>query len=243
MPEFHKGSFNDFVSLLAHRMQRDDRDNMIAIDGYEGTGKSAFALQLARAIAWKLGEDDLPIEHVLFDWSQWDEAFSFSRKRQIYVLDEGGNLALSRDAMSGGNKELLRILTQARQLNDTLIFCMPSFFWLDKYVREHRVSWWIHVEKRGEAIVLERAGNWRKGDTWFEECGSVFRYGDLAKADPSYWHRYLKRKKEAFLDRFDPAATKANVVPEEPYEKVVFHLDNALGTLGRKRRRSRPKEN
>lgn len=228
MVEAKNLTFDEFAAFL-HRRSGQDEDNVVAIDGYEGSGKSTLAIQLARAIQ-RLQGTDFPPEHTIFDWSQWDEVFSFRDKRQVYILDEGGNLALSRDAMTGGNKEMVRILTQARQLNHTIIFCMPSFYWLDKYVREHRVKWWLHVEKRGEATLLERYNDWRRGETWFEDCNARFNFDDLAVLDPPYWAKYVAHKREAFVGKYD-----SKIV--EDVGDPIISFDNLQGITGRKQKR------
>lgn len=132
-------------------------DCVVIIDGLEGSGKSSIAFQLCHYL--EPGWD--PQNRVIIDYEDWLQFYEAGERKCTYLLDEGGDLAFSRDAMSGQNKHVVRILQMARILNNIMIICCPSIHWLDKYLREHRALIYIKVHKeyhsggvlRGRATV------------------------------------------------------------------------------------------
>lgn len=139
--------------LLALQSQNDDA--IIIIDGAEGSGKSTLAFRLCHAL--EHGWD--PNERVIIDYDDWLEFYEAQYRGCVYLLDEGGDLAFSRDAMSGQNKHIVRILQMSRILNNIMVVCCPNLYWLDKYLREHRALIYIKVHKEWNAggVVRGRA--------------------------------------------------------------------------------------
>lgn len=202
------------VEILKWRMAA-DHDNVLAIDGDEGSGKSTLALQLARDL-----DPGFRPQDVIYDFQDLESTFSVTARRRVYLVDEGVNLVFSRDFASYGNKQLVKLLMQARQLNCTLIFVIPNFWWLDKYLREHRVRWWIHVLHRGRATVTQRVQNWRDGSTVFKEMFIKTFPGPDPTSD--FWRTYLERKTAGFQANFAPDA-------EEPEPDQGLGFSNRAG--------------
>lgn len=139
------------VAFLKSITQQND-DCVIIIDGAEGSGKSSLAFQLCHAL--EKGWD--PQERVIIDYEDWLQFYEAGQRACTYLLDEGGDLAFSRDAMSGQNKHVVRILQMARILNNIMVICCPSIHWLDKYLREHRALIYIKVHKEWHATGVIR---------------------------------------------------------------------------------------
>ncbi len=127
-------------------------DCLVIIDGFEGSGKSSVAFQLCHYLepGWN------PQDRVIIDYEDWLQFYEAGDRGKTYLLDEGGDLAFSRDAMSGQNKHVVRILQMARILNNIMIVCCPSIHWLDKYIREHRALIYIKVHKEFHAGGVNR---------------------------------------------------------------------------------------
>lgn len=140
--------------LQAIQSQNDDA--IILIDGPEGAGKSSLAFYLCSALEnfhWR------PEDRVIIDYEDWLEYYEAGVRGCTYLLDEGGDLAFSRDAMSGQNKHIVRILQMARILNNICVVCCPNIHWLDKYLREHRALVYIKVHKEwyGGGVIRGKA--------------------------------------------------------------------------------------
>lgn len=137
-------------------VQNQNDDAVILIDGPEGSGKSTLAFFLCAAMEdfkWN------PEDRVIIDYEDWLEYYEAGIRGCTYLLDEGGDLAFSRDAMSGQNKHVVRILQMARILNNVVVICCPNKDWLDKYLREHRALIYIKVHKEwyGGGVLRGRA--------------------------------------------------------------------------------------
>jgi len=218
-----------------------NRDNIIVLDGDEGAGKSSLAATLLHHIHELWGFKPPDPEDVIFDWGDWDRQYSYKAKRQVYWIDEGGDLLLNLDWNSESIRRFRKLVMKARALNSTIIICIPDFWVLDKYIREHRARWRIYVEDRGYAVVQERAKNWRKAETWFED---VFPIGDRERGErgwdgyetafPEFAKRYEERKMES-IERSDWTNASRN----ENYELSDEDLDVMKQEYKNKRRLDR----
>lgn len=84
---------------------------------------------------------------------QYIEAIKLGMPGQCIILDEGNLFLLSRDAMSSQNKDALRLFALMRQKRLITIICVPNFFTLDTYVREHRVDTLFHIFRQSKTMA------------------------------------------------------------------------------------------
>lgn len=49
--------------------------------------------------------------------------------------------------------EIVKEFGKCRQYRHFILLCIPNLHWLDKYLREHRIVWWLHVARRGVVEV------------------------------------------------------------------------------------------
>lgn len=185
----------EWLQTLNRRMNA-DYDNIIVIDGEEGSGKSNTGLQIALGL-----NPTYDPENIIYNHSDWNNR-SIYQKKQVLMIDEGGDLGFSRDWNVKANKELVKFMMIARQLNQTMIFCIPNMNWLDKYFREHRTRYRVHMIHRGLAVVQERVSDWRNNTVRFNDR-FTFRPVNMKTTVPSLWNRYQERKKAALHDRGD----------------------------------------
>lgn len=145
--------FVDWVSMVRFiKLLQDQNDDVfVLIDGREGSGKSTVGKYLARAIdaTWR---DETGM---IIDYDDWLEVYSL-RKKQVFVLDEGGDLLFSRDSMRNENKLSVRMFQMNRIFRHCVIALVPNKHWVDLYVRDHRALIYIQVHKTYSTRGVER---------------------------------------------------------------------------------------
>lgn len=137
---------HDLLDEIAEDMRkniRDDYDNVVIVDGGEGSGKSNLMYQL-------LTRYD-PNFDMLRGYTYDAEAFRAKICEggdigRTFWMDEGSIIANNRDWNSTNNKSFIKVLETCRSRHYTLGICIPSFDRLDIYIREHRVRYLLHCE-------------------------------------------------------------------------------------------------
>lgn len=132
------------VEALARDMERNvanGYDNVVVIDGVEGSGKSNLAYALCCAYDHNF---DIERQYV-YDIDNLKARLNDGDDRyKTFWLDEGSNIANNRDWQTKGNKDLVAILEMMRSRGWTLVFCIPTIERLDVYIRDHRVRYSCH---------------------------------------------------------------------------------------------------
>lgn len=136
----------DLLDALADDMRkniRDDYDNVIVVDGGEGSGKSNLMYQL-------LSRYD-PNFDIKRGYTYDADAFKKKIREggdigRTFWMDEGSIIANNRDWNTQQNKGFVKVLETCRSRHYTLGMCIPSFERLDVYIREHRARYWLHCE-------------------------------------------------------------------------------------------------
>lgn len=193
---------------------RDNDDCVIMLDGPEGSGKSTLGFHLCKF----LEPDWQPETSLIIDYDDWLDLYQDGREKQVLLLDEGGKLLFSRDAMTGENKHLVEVLQQSRIMNNVLVICCPNIRWLDVYVREHRAVVYIQVHKyfengrvvRGKATVRYRKRwfDWQTSATvsrW--EYAYDLAFDSTDESDPE-WQEYIQVKKAKIVSSGQEKALK-----------------------------------
>lgn len=141
-----------FNSLLYGRLwaimnsvTKDDRDHFIVVAGKEGTGKTTLAIQMGAVLSERFN-----LNSICFKPYNFIDNIDTSQKGDCIQLDEGNLFLFSREAMSGTNVDMVKIFALMRQRNLIVIICVPNFFTLDTYIRDHRVDTLINIEERGK---------------------------------------------------------------------------------------------
>ena len=133
----------DEIAADMRKNVRDDYDNVVIVDGGEGSGKSNLMYQL------------LVRYDPSFDMERGYtyDADSFRAKireggdiGRTFWMDEGSIIANNRDWTSTNNKSFVNVLETCRSRHYTLGICIPAFERLDVYIREHRVRYLLHCE-------------------------------------------------------------------------------------------------
>lgn len=125
---------------------RDDNDHLVVVSGLEGSGKSTLAIQMGAIIS----PQSFGTKHICYTLQDLVSVMKQQQKYDTIICDEGLMFAFSRDSSTSDNKYFVKLLSLARQLNICFIMCVPNFWTVDSYVREHRVQTLIHIRERGK---------------------------------------------------------------------------------------------
>jgi len=151
---------------------RQDWDRVIAITGYEGTGKSTLALYLAYLI-----DDSFDIYtnlSLIPDASEIKKKFKKVEQYGCYVIDEAVKSLHKHDWHNKLQQTLVKMYATERRQNKCTIMLMPRFLDFTENFRNHRIKLWFHVFHRDMA---------RKRAT-----AVLYVKDDRDKDSPDPWH-------------------------------------------------------
>ena len=121
--EFYVDGYLKAVLDTAKSVIQKDFDMIFAVDGYEGSGKSVFAMQCA-----KYCDEAFNIEKVVMTNKDFTKAITEAKQYEAIVYDEGYSGLSSRSTMSHINQSLVKMLAEIRQKNLFVFVVMPTFF-------------------------------------------------------------------------------------------------------------------
>lgn len=133
----------DEIAADMRKNVRDDYDNVVIVDGGEGSGKSNLMYQLLVRY-----DPSFDMER---GYTYDADAFRAKIREggdigRTFWMDEGSIIANNRDWNSTNNKSFVKVLETCRSRHYTLGICIPAFERLDVYIREHRVRYLLHCE-------------------------------------------------------------------------------------------------
>jgi hypothetical protein len=188
--------------LTIRQMLARDWDCAIAIDGFEGSGKSDLAMNLGKRVdpGFKIDRD-----HIVYRYGDLIDKIYKLPKRSVIQHDEFGISALNREAMTKANRDLVKAMMVCRDQNQCLLLCVPSIWALDPYVRNHRLRYWFHIadkEYRGLPVRGYVEIRKAKPNTWGDE--PYWRLLGIIHTNPipdDIYQAYKKLKREAILEQ------------------------------------------
>ncbi len=137
---------NSIEDKVKPKILKKDNDLVWIVDGLEGSGKSVFAMQVAKVL-----DPSFDLERVCMSPEEFTKAILKAKKGQCVVFDEAFTGLSSRASLTEINKLLVSLMMEMRQKNLFVIIVMPTFFMLDKYVALFRARGLFHVYlKRGK---------------------------------------------------------------------------------------------
>lgn len=138
--------FEDLLQKLAddmHKNVRADYDNVVMIEGGEGSGKSNLAWQVIKAYNPNF---DIRQTYV-YNMDGIRERFAAEDYGgNIFWMDETSQIASNRNWQSEDNKDLVSILEVCRSKHFSLVGCIPSISRADLYLREYRMRYLLRCK-------------------------------------------------------------------------------------------------
>jgi hypothetical protein len=125
-------------------LSKKDKDYVILIDGYEGSGKSTFAQQIGKYV-----DPSLCLERICMTADEFKNAIATSQKNQCVIYDEAVTGMTAGDSISRVGKLLKSMMMQMRQKNLFVIIIMPTIFEFSKYAVLSRAKSFFHVFESG----------------------------------------------------------------------------------------------
>jgi hypothetical protein len=122
-----------------------DKDYVMLIDGYEGSGKSTLGQQIGRFV-----DPNLNLSRICMTADEFKDAINNSPKDSCVIYDEAVTGMSAGDSISKVGKVLKALMMQMRQKNLFVIIIIPSVFELNKYSVLSRARSFFHVyENKG----------------------------------------------------------------------------------------------
>lgn len=107
-------------------------DNLVLIDGDEGTGKSNLAVAVGYYVGQATGRK-FSVDNVHFDLDQLMNK-AINSKDEIFIWDEGALGGLATEWWNKNQKKFLKLLMVARKRRHFWVICIPKFFKMNEYI-------------------------------------------------------------------------------------------------------------
>jgi hypothetical protein len=198
------------------KITRQSWDYLSAITGPEGTGKSSLALTVAR-----LTDPDFSEANVAFSGVELLQKANEARAGSTLVFDEAVNGAWAMDYSEKTNKALVDAAMIIRELHLHLVFCIPRFWDLSPYFRDHRVRAWLQVRHRGEVVVHVPVRSYYGKEVFWKPA---FRH-HYGKPPADLWRAYRRLKRAYVKSHIKEALREMGHATDEDAEAVESPAD------------------
>jgi len=162
---------SEALDVLAGRIAKrtqEDNDAIVAISGYQGSGKSTLGIQLAKRICAIFGKSFSIKDDIIWEGTPsqiYDKVFH-KEVGGVLVIDEALKIANRRYWWSAESRFLENLLNCARKRRLCIIFALPRFVDLIEPIRNQRCYLWLDVVARGVAVLKKRLDAQANRDPW-----------------------------------------------------------------------------
>jgi len=185
-----------------------NKDHFALVTGKEGYGKSSLAIQMASWIDPKFCD-----ENITFTAREYATRLKVAEPGSCIVIDEGGVIMFSREAMTIKNIEMNHLFMLQRQSNISVILCCPAFFNIDSYIRTNRINSLFRVTEQGHYVgyltkaidIINSLQSTKKKISQMKLPSGSFWHGCFRKKFPKCidLKEYLRRKKQNYVQFLD----------------------------------------
>ena len=174
-----------------------------------------MAIQAASWIDPKFCDDN-----ITFTSKEYARRLKTAEPGSCILIDEGGVVMFSREAMTNKNIEMNQLFMLQRQSNISVLLCCPDFFSIDSYIRKNRINSLLRVTEQGHYVgynvkaidIINTLQSTKKKISQMKLPNGSFWHGCFRRKFPPCINQaeYIRRKKEnyhAFLDKWDDENT------------------------------------
>lgn len=170
-------AFDVFIKILRKRVEEQDLQNIIVIEGQTGSGKSTLGVQLAMAIDPRFNLDNDYI-YTVDDLKKKFKMRGIKGCCSVNLLDEGSVILNGKNAQKKNDKDIVALLETMRSFNWTTIICLPSFANVNKTIRDTLINYRIMCPERPLLKGYTTRGFF---EIWTPNRHKFKEYGDM------YW--------------------------------------------------------
>ena len=116
------------IDKVKDRITKKDKDYVLLIDGYEGSGKSTFGMQMGKFV-----DPSLTLDRVCLTADEFKQRILDAKKGQCVIYDEAVTGMSAGNSITRIGKLLKSLMMQMRQQNLFVIVILPSVFELNRY--------------------------------------------------------------------------------------------------------------
>ena len=227
LDEFLKNNLDEVKDVVGTSGKAgNDWDEIALIAGYPGTGKSNFAMSVARyCCEW------FDISYIAFDAESFIELTNKCKPNSSIILDESFQSLNSKTTMTSDFVRIINHLQLVRQKNLYIFLCLPNFFDLAKTIAIYRSShlFVTYSEKYGHRGSFAAFGREEKKNLYI--LGQKFMNYNAAR--PNFRGRFVKAKgldMEGYIQRKqEHLKAQGTIVVKET--KVRISRDNLFYKL------------
>lgn len=193
-----------FAKLLNARI-KDHRQNVVVVVGSTGSGKSTFAIQLAKQMnpKWSLADN------YIYGVGDLKRKLENPNADPISLFDEGSVALNSNNSMKSDDKMMVVLFDTMRSRGWTSIICIPALEMLNKRVREEHANFLCicpsraivrGYEPRGFVQIFEHVQlDWSK-DFWKLRLTTI--YPKLTPKQQGEYDEIKTRHQAELIQRF-----------------------------------------
>lgn len=209
-----------------------DDDHLTIIEGLEGVGKSTFAAKIAAVISpsFNLFNITNTYKHVVNNWKK-------NRPNDSMVYDEASSLFFNRNSYVRDNKDLIEAFMQIRGKRINHILCVTNYYYIDEYIRKHRVDYIISmadryhykfIHKDAVPTLNEQKHAYKKSVQKVKLATHLFNYGYIKNGFPTINDVNEKTYKALKNKNINQAIDKLYIDPEAEEELETLEKSISL---------------
>jgi energy-coupling factor transporter ATP-binding protein EcfA2 len=218
-----------YLDEVKKNVDKKDRDFVILVDGYEGSGKSTFAQQIGRYL-----DNSLNLDRICMTADEFKQAIINAKKGDCIIYDEAVMGLSSGESITRIGRILKSMMMQMRQKNLYVIIIIPAFFELNKYAVLGRAKGLFHIYekngKRGYFVGYNKAdmkkiylmGRKNYSYCWRSYFNGKF-YGKFAVDEMQY-----RKKKEDALFGLDEEPEEENRMTKQRNALLLLLKDKGV---------------
>ena len=135
-----------FLDSVKDKINKRDKDYVMLVDGYEGSGKSTASQQWGKYV-----DPTLDLDRICMTADEFKEAIINAKHHECVIYDEAVTGMSAGDSITRIGRLLKSMMMQMRQKNLFVIVIIPTIFELNKYTVLSRARSFFHIyESKGK---------------------------------------------------------------------------------------------